>query len=85
MESHKTVHCADSTEQNPKAEWPHQETCARDHIGVVDGEPGFVFVEVRVRHVEHVEAEDCYNPPGKHGFRDVTVESNNTFKLQKPL
>lgn len=59
--------------------------CARDHIGVVDGEPGFVFVEVSVRHVEHVEAEDYYNPPGKHGFRYVTVESNNTFRLKKPL
>lgn len=67
------------------AEGPHQDTRPRDHTGVVDGEPGFVFVEVSVRHVEHVEAEDNYNPPDKHGFRYVTVESNNTFKLQQPL
>lgn len=67
------------------AEWPHQGTRARDPIGVVDGEPGFVFVDVSVRHVEHVEAEDNYNPPDKHGSRYVTVESNNTFKLQQPL
>lgn len=51
------------------AEWPHQEKRARDHIGVVDGEPGFVFVEVGVRQVEHVEAEDNYHPPHERGFR----------------
>lgn len=65
--------------------WPHQETRAQDHTGVVVGEPGFVFVEVSVRHVEHAEAEDNYDPPDKRGFHYVTAESNNTFKLQQPL
>lgn len=39
-------------------EHPHQVPGPRDHSRVVDGQTGFVLVEVSVGLVEHVEAEE---------------------------
>lgn len=56
-------------------ELPHQVASPRDHTGAVDGQPGFVPVEVAVGSVEHVEAEDRQNPAGRDGSEHVAVET----------
>lgn len=57
----------------------HQETDPRDHLGVVDLQPGLIEVEVRVGHVEHADAEDEPHPAGRDGSEDVTATSKSSF------
>lgn len=58
----------------------HQETDPRDHLGVVDLQPGLIEVEVGVGHVEHGDAEDEPQPAGHDGSEDVTAMSKSSFQ-----
>lgn len=53
----------------------HQETDPRDHLGVVDLQPGLIEVEAGVGHVEHADAEDEPQQAGRDGSEGVAAAS----------
>lgn len=59
----------------------HQETDPRDHLGVVDLQPGLVEVEVGVGDVEHADAQDEPHPAGHDGSQDVTAMSQEQLLM----